>query len=84
MIQIQPILAFGSYECLDNQTLRRNITFDESGTIKYFYIYDECTWGCDNKTHTCSPSPIRQDLYMGGIVLAIFVVGFIVIRKIGG
>ena len=57
--------------CIDNDTLRHNLTYDIDGTISYALTYENCNFGCDNKTHSCYPNPTRQNLFMLPLLLKI-------------
>lgn len=61
--------------CVDNQTLRHNITYDYCrGTScrKLSDVMDEdCKYGCDFETDTCKSSPWMRWLTIIGIIIAV-------------
>lgn len=77
-----PVLASTNI-CLNNVTLQssRNYTFETDINTKNLTIIKniDCQFGCDNATHTCRESPIREySTYFGVIIVLLVIFGVMI------
>jgi hypothetical protein len=70
--------------CIDNETLRHNVTYDYcvGNTCKLMKdIMDEkCMYGCDLERNLCTPDPLTRNAVPFGIGIGIIVFALILLR----
>lgn len=80
-----PVLAQNTYVCLDNDTLQNSynysITMDDDNMNISVVKNENCQFGCDSVTNSCSPDPLTKNMYFGGgLIVLMFVVW--IVRKV--
>lgn len=63
--------------CLDNETLQHNITYEycvgERCRILSDVMEERCEFGCNFDTNSCNPASRTRLLWVGGIVVFLFI-----------
>ena len=74
--------------CLNNATLQRSynysITMDDSNMNITVVKQQDCQYGCDNVTNTCSPDPVERNMIFAGGMMALMLIIGAIIRQWGG